>query len=164
MVLPFEVFTPSAISAGVEVWTWVISERPEFEIAVVTEINSAWRASIKQEKGIFSKVLKYASSRICLVSKLKFNGSYDDPFYHPVDYAPTDKEVIDRATNNARRHLSPHTLILQMLFSRLQAAKYRKPGLMLLLQRLVLRSARAHRHIRYREDNDFCRGVLLTMA
>ncbi|ETW86100.1 hypothetical protein HETIRDRAFT_60199 [Heterobasidion irregulare TC 32-1] len=130
VVLPFEVFTPSAISAGVEVWTWVISERPEFEIAVVTEINSAWMASIKQEKGIFSKVL-----------------NYDDPFYHPVDYAPTDKEVIDRATNNARRHLSPHTLILQMLFSRLQAAKYRKPGLMLLLQRLVLRSARAHRHI-----------------
>ncbi|THH17523.1 hypothetical protein EW146_g3305 [Bondarzewia mesenterica] len=130
VVLPFEVFTPSSISAGIEIWTWVISERPEFEIAVMTEINSAWMATIKQERGIFSK-----------------NLNYNDPFYHPVDYSPTDKETIDRATNNARRHLSPHTLILQMLFSRLQAAKYRKPGLMLLLQRMVLRSARAHRHL-----------------
>jgi len=74
--------------------------------------------------------------------------SYDDPFYHPIDYAPTDKDVIDRATNHARRLLSPHTLVLQMLFSRLQAAKFRKPGLMLLIQRLVLRSARAYRSLR----------------
>ncbi|KAI0064541.1 hypothetical protein BV25DRAFT_1930940 [Artomyces pyxidatus] len=128
VALPFEVFGPSAIAAGIEVWTWVISERPEFEIAMMTEINSAWMSTIRLEKGIFSKSL-----------------NYDDPFYHPVGYAPTDKDSIDRATNHARRILSPHTLILQMLFSRLQAAKFRRPGLMLLIQRLVLHSARAHR-------------------
>jgi len=76
------------------------------------------------------------------------SSSYDDPFYHPVDYAPTDKEAIDRATTYARRLLSPHTLVLQMLFSRLQAAKFRKPGLMSLIQRLVLRSTRAYRSLR----------------
>ena len=74
--------------------------------------------------------------------------SYDDPFYHPVDYAPTDRDVIGRAINHAIRSLSAHTLVLQMLFSRLQAAKHRKPGLMLLIQRLVLRSARAYRSLR----------------
>ncbi len=26
VALPFEVFTPSAIAAGIETWTWVISE------------------------------------------------------------------------------------------------------------------------------------------
>ena len=59
-----------------------------------------------------------------------------------------DKNVIDRATSHARRLLTPHTLVLQMLFSRLHAAKFRKPGLMLLIQRLVLRSAKAYRSLR----------------
>ncbi|KAI0032206.1 hypothetical protein K488DRAFT_50373 [Vararia minispora EC-137] len=128
VALPFEAFTPAAISAGIDVWTWVISERPEFEVAMMSEINSAWVLTIKHEKGIFSKAM-----------------NYDDPFCHGVQYTPTDKELIDHHVNQARRLLSPHTLILQMLFSRLQAARYRKPGLMFLIVRMVLQSARAYR-------------------
>jgi phosphatidylinositol 4-kinase A len=60
VALPFEVFTPSAIAAGIETWTWVISERPAFEIAMMAEINTAWMTSIRLERGIFSKTLKYA--------------------------------------------------------------------------------------------------------
>lgn len=59
-----------------------------------------------------------------------------------------DKEVIDRATSSANRLLRPHILVLQMLFSRLQAARYRRPTVMFLIQRLVLRSARAHKSFR----------------
>lgn len=59
IALPFEVFTPPAISAGIEVWTWVISEKPEFEIGVMMEINSAWLSSVKHEKGMFSTSMKY---------------------------------------------------------------------------------------------------------
>ncbi|KAI0293037.1 hypothetical protein BC826DRAFT_1186196 [Russula brevipes] len=70
----------------------VISERPAFEIAMMAEINAAWMTSIKLERGIFSKTL-----------------NYDDPFYHRVDCALTDKDVIDRATSHARR---PHALRL----------------------------------------------------
>lgn len=50
---------------------------------------------------------------------------------------------------SSRRLLAPHVLILQMLISRFQAARYRRPGLMLLIQRLVLISARAHRYMRF---------------
>lgn len=74
--------------------------------------------------------------------------SYDDPFYHAIDYSPTDKDVIDRGMTTARRVLTPHALVLQMLLSRLQAARYRRPGVMFLIQHLVLRSARAHRSLR----------------
>jgi phosphatidylinositol 4-kinase len=35
-----------------------------------------------------------------------------------------------------------------MLLSRLQAARYRKPGLMRLIQRLILRSARNYQKLR----------------
>jgi phosphatidylinositol 4-kinase len=75
--------------------------------------------------------------------------SYDDPFFHPIKYSPTDKEEIDQGMASAKRLLAPHVLILQMLISRLQAARYRRPGLMLLIQRLVLISARAHRYMRF---------------
>ncbi|KAH9930753.1 atypical/PIKK/PI4K protein kinase [Fomitopsis serialis] len=109
-------------------WSWVIAEKPDYEVALMSEIGSAWLATIKHERGMFSKTLDYA-----------------DPFLHPVEYNPTDKTVIDRSTASARRLLTPHTLILQLLFSRMQAARYRKPGLMLLLQRLALASARAYR-------------------
>ncbi|KAF9067556.1 hypothetical protein BDP27DRAFT_1328569 [Rhodocollybia butyracea] len=125
--IPIEVSTPPSISAAIEVWTWVIAEKPSIEVALMSELLSAWTDTIKDEKGIFSTSL-----------------NYDDPFYHPISYSPTDKETIDQGTTNARRLLTPHALVLQMLLSRLQAARYRRPGVMFLLQHLVLRSARAH--------------------
>lgn len=75
--------------------------------------------------------------------------SYNDPFCHPIQYSPTDKKEIDGGMASAKRLLAPHVLILQMLYGRFQAARYRRPGLMLLIQRLVLISARAHRYIRF---------------
>ena len=78
-----------------------------------------------------------------------FFDSYDDPFFHQIKYSPTDKEEIDQGMASAQRLLAPHVLILQMLISRFQAARYRRPGLMLLIQRLVLISARAHRYMRF---------------
>lgn len=74
--------------------------------------------------------------------------SAQNPFYHPIEYSPTDKADIDRAAAAARRFLTPHTLLLQMLLSRFQAVRYSRPGLVLLILRLVLRSARAYRMLR----------------
>lgn len=76
------------------------------------------------------------------------NSSYDDPFYHSIDYSPTDKDVIDRGMAHAIRLLAPHHMVLKMLFSRLQAAKYRRPSVMYIFQTLVLRSARACKYMR----------------
>ncbi|KAG2366053.1 hypothetical protein BDR07DRAFT_1328601 [Suillus spraguei] len=128
VALPFEVFTPSAIAAGIETWTWVIAERPNIEVAIMCEVLTSWFGTVKEQKGVFS-----ASSNC------------DDPFHHPISYSPTDKDEIDRATTHARRLLMPHTLVLQMLFSRLQAARYCRSTVMFLIQRLVLRSAQAHK-------------------
>jgi phosphatidylinositol 4-kinase len=149
VALPFEVFTPAAIAAGIDVWTWIISEKPEYEIGVMMEINSAWLATVRFERGMFSTSQK--SALLSLHSPRDadvFFDSYDDPFFHQIKYTPTDKEEIDRGMASAKRLLAPHVLILQMLISRFQAARYRRPGLMLLIQRLVLISARAHRYMR----------------
>ncbi|KAF9475060.1 hypothetical protein BDN70DRAFT_996680 [Pholiota conissans] len=124
--LPFGVATPSAIASGIDAWSWVIAEKAEIEVALMGEILSAWTDTIRLGQGIFSKSL-----------------NYDDPFYHPISYSPTDKETIDRGLAQARRMLTTHSLVLQMLFSRLQAARYHRPGVMFIIQHLVLRSARA---------------------
>ncbi|KAG9226590.1 hypothetical protein CCMSSC00406_0006185 [Pleurotus cornucopiae] len=130
VALPFEISTPSAITSGIEVWSWVIVEKPELEVTVMMELLSAWTNSIRVEKGIFSRSI-----------------NYDDPFYHSIDYSPTDKDVIDRGMAHAIRLLAPHHMVLKMLFSRLQAAKYRRPSVMYIFQTLVLRSARACKYM-----------------
>jgi phosphatidylinositol 4-kinase len=71
-------------------------------------------------------------------------GSYKDPFIQPIDYTPTGKDIIDRGLASARRLLSPHTAVLHMLLSRLQAARYGRLNIMFLIQHLVMRSARSH--------------------
>ena len=74
--------------------------------------------------------------------------SYSDPFYHPVEYSPSEREAVERAQKSVQRLLLPHILVLQLLVSRLQAARYRKRGIMLLLQRLTLASINARSHMR----------------
>ncbi|KAI0782195.1 atypical/PIKK/PI4K protein kinase [Abortiporus biennis] len=130
VTLPFETFSPSSINSGVEVWSWIIAEKPTYETAIMAEITSAWISTIEHNQGIFSKSL-----------------NYNDPFFNPVEYSPSDKEMVDRATTHAKRILSPHTVILQLLVSRLQAARYRKPTLMMLIQRIILASTRAHEQL-----------------
>lgn len=58
VILPFEVFTPSAIAAGIEVWTWVIAEKPVVEVVLISEILASWFATVKDRKGVFSQCLK----------------------------------------------------------------------------------------------------------
>ena len=59
MALPFEAFSPSTISAGVEVWTWLIAAKPAYETAIMSEIALAWDSTIKHGRGMFSKSIKY---------------------------------------------------------------------------------------------------------
>jgi phosphatidylinositol 4-kinase len=41
-----------------ETWVWLLQERPDLEISVMLEINSAWLSVIQQKKGMFSATLK----------------------------------------------------------------------------------------------------------
>ncbi|KAF8759029.1 PI3 PI4-kinase family [Rhizoctonia solani] len=97
----------------------------DMEISLMLEFNTAWATTVKQKKGIFSNHMDSG-----------------DPFRHPVGYNPTNKSDMDQILGDARRLLVPHTILLQMLRSRFQAVRYKNPGLMQLLLRLVLRSTR----------------------
>lgn len=54
VVLPFEVFTPSVVAAGIETWTWVIAERPHMEVVIMCKVLASWFRTVKEGKGVFS--------------------------------------------------------------------------------------------------------------
>jgi phosphatidylinositol 4-kinase len=56
--LPFGVASPLAIAAGIEVWSWVIAEKPEVEVSLMGEILSAWSDTVRLQTGLFSRSLK----------------------------------------------------------------------------------------------------------
>jgi len=60
VAVPFAVATPTAASAAVEVWTWLIAESPDVEVALMGEILSAWNDSILHAQGFFHAGLSYA--------------------------------------------------------------------------------------------------------
>ena len=104
VALPFEAFRPSIMSAGIEAWSWVISEKPDYEIALLSKITSFWIETLKLEKGLFSKTHKYVNSS-CHASKpreINVILSYSDPFYHPVEYSPSEREAVERAQKSVQ--------------------------------------------------------------
>ncbi|KAK6909388.1 hypothetical protein I203_103405 [Kwoniella mangroviensis CBS 8507] len=128
--LPMAAFTPLAIAAGVDAWTWLLRQRPEAEVAIIGAITGGWLQTIRQRKGLFSTSM-----------------NYQDPFEQPVEYAPSDKKILDLELAKARKLLRPHLLLVQVLSSQFQAIKYRERGIMVCLIRLMMRSLKAHKQM-----------------
>ncbi|WVR07656.1 hypothetical protein IAU60_004698 [Kwoniella sp. DSM 27419] len=128
--LPMSAFTPLAIAAGVDAWTWLLRQRPEAEVAIIGAITAGWLQTIRANRGLFSTSMNYR-----------------DPFEQPVEYAPSDKKVLDLELAKARKQLRPHLLLVQVLSSQFQAVKYRERGIMVSLIRLMMRSLKAHKQM-----------------
>jgi phosphatidylinositol 4-kinase A len=56
--LPFRAFSPRAVAAGTDAWTWLVSERPSAEMALLAEVVAGWTWTIHSRKGLFNTVLK----------------------------------------------------------------------------------------------------------
>jgi len=52
------VFTPLAITAGVETWTTLLKQRTDAEVTVFGEITAGWLDTIRRNKGLFSTSMK----------------------------------------------------------------------------------------------------------
>ncbi|BEJ13679.1 hypothetical protein CspHIS471_0308530 [Cutaneotrichosporon sp. HIS471] len=128
--LPMVVFTPLAIAAGIDAWTWLVRQRPEAEIALMGEISAGWLSTIREHRGLFSSSM-----------------NYHDPFETPIEYTPSDKKTMDVEKKKADRLLRPHLLLLQVLSSQFQAVKYSEAGIMISLARLMMRSLGAANHM-----------------
>jgi phosphatidylinositol 4-kinase len=58
VALPMAMFTPLAISAGVETWTKVLKQRVDAEVTIFGEITAGWLDTIRRNKGLFSTSMK----------------------------------------------------------------------------------------------------------
>ena len=58
VALPFAVFTPTVISASIEIWAWIIRERPDTEVSLIMAINNEWISTIRRGAGLFSDSMK----------------------------------------------------------------------------------------------------------
>ncbi|KAJ9109086.1 hypothetical protein QFC21_000414 [Naganishia friedmannii] len=130
VALPMRTFTALGIAAGVDAWTWLVAERPDIEVALLSEISDEWEWTIQASRGLFSDTINYIG-----------------PFERPIEYSPTDKTTLDHDLAVAKRLLQPHTLLTQVLSSRFQAVKYRDRGTMLAFFRLLTRSFKAHKQM-----------------
>ena len=59
--------TPSAVASGIDVWNWVIAEKSDAEVALMSEILSAWSDTVKNHTGLFSDSLKYVMFLLIVV-------------------------------------------------------------------------------------------------
>lgn len=58
VALPFEVFTPASISVGLDIWTWLVDERPDLEMGIMLELAVSWQSTIHGQRGLFSSQIK----------------------------------------------------------------------------------------------------------
>jgi phosphatidylinositol 4-kinase len=56
--LPMAAFTPLAVAAGVDAWTWLLRQRAGSDIAVMGEISAGWLETIRASKGLFNTSMK----------------------------------------------------------------------------------------------------------
>lgn len=154
--IPIRAFSPRSVAAGADAWTWLVSERPSAEMALLTEVVAQWTWTIETHKGMFSTSLKCVSSLflwpllpyLALRLTHAWPRSTVDPFTHPIEYSPSDKAFMDKKMGAAKKLLTPHLILIQVLSSRFQAVKYQEAGLMLSFMRVVALSCKHADHMR----------------
>lgn len=102
--IPFNVFTIAAIRLATSLWARVVTEKPEYQADLLSEIARCWTKTAADMRGFFSTLL-----------------NNQHPFSLVMEYAPTDKEAIEKEGKVARAAFEPHLNIIRFLSSRLAA-------------------------------------------
>ena len=119
--IPIYLFTPDSLKIGTSVWNWLITEKPNVEKRLMTEIAAGWAWAARHQKGLFSPLL-----------------DSEDPFRVRMEYAPTDKKARQRTYKIASYLFSPHVIWVEFLSSRFQATRYSNRDMVESFTRLLL--------------------------
>ncbi|KAI1302141.1 phosphatidylinositol-4- kinase [Mortierella claussenii] len=118
--IPIYLFTPDSLKIGTSVWNWLITEKPEVEKRLMTEIATGWDWACRHQKGLFSSLL-----------------DSEDPFRVRMEYAPTDKKARQKSYKIASYLFAPHVIWIEFLSSRFQATRYRNQDMVDTFTRLL---------------------------
>lgn len=129
VIIPVRVFTPAALAAGQEVWTWLVDSRPELEAKLMTDVITMWGWTVRRRRGLFSDSMNSVN-----------------PLDLPTAFTPTDREEVTYQGETARKLLAPHARLLDFIASRFQAARYKSRSVVIATLRLVTRSLTSFKH------------------
>ncbi|KAG0046870.1 phosphatidylinositol-4- kinase [Gryganskiella cystojenkinii] len=119
--IPIYLFTPDSLKIGTSVWNWLITEKPNVEKRLMTEVAAGWAWAARHQKGLFSPLL-----------------NSEDPFRVRMEYAPTDKKARQRTYKIASYLFAPHIIWIEFLSSRFQATRYSNRDMVETFTRLLL--------------------------
>ncbi|WFD06061.1 1-phosphatidylinositol 4-kinase [Malassezia vespertilionis] len=151
VALPLVVCTKAALALAVEIWGWVMTERPEMETSVISEIRYGWARTIRKRQGIYTP---HMAARNAMHTKMNMSA--------------TNRDDVTREMRKADTLFSGHALVLQLLSDRLQASRSSNGTLVTVLvgfvQRLVEAAPLLSNHALLRETRLamvlFCLRVL----
>lgn len=118
--LPFAVFTKSAISVGMLLWTGIAGEKPELLTRLLAEIARNFELTVEKRMGMFAE---------------DFN--IYDAFDVKMEYAPSNKDQHELEQQTALDLLQPHMRLIQLLSSHYHANRYGNPHVQKIFLRLV---------------------------
>ncbi|CAH7669300.1 hypothetical protein PPACK8108_LOCUS3895 [Phakopsora pachyrhizi] len=121
--IPIRSFTPFSCSLGLELWTWLIDAKPEVEIKLVTEVLNMWDWTLRRRKGLFSNA-----------------HDLDYPLNQSIQFTSTDRAEMQHHHNTIKRMLKPHSVLIDFISSRFQAARYKSRSIVLATMRLLKNS------------------------
>lgn len=98
--IPFNIFTKESIKLGISLWLGVIHENPRMEPRILMEAAQAWERTISRKEGIFGA-----------------NFQHPDPFYVKEEFAPSDRNALQRQAHAAHNTISPHLRVIQFFHS-----------------------------------------------
>ncbi len=106
VTIPFELFSKDPVRLGISLWLGVIHENPRMEPRILTEVAQAWERTIERRVGIFNHRFRHP-----------------DPFYLKEEFAPSDKEFLQKQIQLAQNTISPHLRVLQFFQSHFNAIR-----------------------------------------
>ncbi|KAG0335098.1 phosphatidylinositol-4- kinase [Podila horticola] len=118
--IPIYLFTPDSLKIGTSVWNWLITEKPNVEKRLMSEVAAGWSWACRHQKGLFSPLL-----------------DSEDPFRARMEYAPSDKKARQRSYKIASYLFSPHVIWIEFLSSRFQATRYGNRDMVDMFTRLL---------------------------
>ncbi|CEG79179.1 Putative Phosphatidylinositol 4-kinase stt4 [Rhizopus microsporus] len=110
--IPVRIFTPESIEIGIDVWSWLLIERPDIEECLMIEIANMWTWAQRHRKGLFCPMI---------------NAKH--PFMGTMTYTPSDKSIIDKNNRAVTLLFAPHVAWIKFLTGRFYALRHRSKQL-----------------------------------
>ncbi|KAF2076319.1 hypothetical protein CYY_002375 [Polysphondylium violaceum] len=120
---PAYIFTPESMSIGISCWKWLLAERPDLTIFIMTSLSDIWSWTVNQRVGLFTNTQRDPSP-LAISSKSNSDESNTQPT--PAAATPTPSTASNTTTSHKTDKTSdvPHKIWIDFLEERFSIIKY----------------------------------------